>query len=618
MKDDSEYTPPAWTGPRIDGWYGRRLAAMIGNHVATTDAVALAALFADRKHGEDRLWHETEFWGKYMHSAVPLWSYSGDRRLGAKIAAGVRELLSHQEPCGYLGNYGEEFRCGMGWDIWGMKYTMMGLMHWFDATGDRDALFAATRLCDYLIGKLGSRPLLLTGEYGGLPSCSVLEPVVWLFRRTGERRFLDFASRIVSELVDAPDGPRLVEQASVPLAERRFAGDIPDFFAKEGPEWRRASAPFSFTKAYEMMSCCQGLLEYHEAVDRQDLFAAVVATARNIAETEINLAGGASAGEHWFRGADEQWRHISWLQETCVTTTWMRLCGKLLSLTGDPLWADQLEKTFCNAYLASMNWPADTFAAYTPLAGYRAPGHHHCNMHHNCCNANGPRGWLAVLDSFLTAEGDGMTLNFFISGRARVTIPALGETASFKLYTRYPCDGDVEIEYHGKPLRFTLKVRIPAFAEGAAVKVNGEALPLPAAGTYCTIAREWRECDRVELMLPLTVRVHRLHDHVAFTRGPVCLARDTRFADGDIHDEIRVGAIGDALLASFARVKTPDPTMMLAVAAPLPAGSHTEDLDNGVLPDVIRFTDYASAGNLWRPDNRYRVWLPELIPGRTY
>ncbi len=38
----------------------------------------------------------------------------------------------------------------------------------------------------------------------------------------------------------------------------------------------------------------------------------------------------------------------------------------------------------------------------------------------------------------------------------------------------------------------------------------------------------------------------------------------------------------------------------------------------GGLPDVVRFTDYASAGNLWTPGNRYRVWLPELIPGRRY
>jgi DUF1680 family protein len=606
---------------------------MIRNHVAETDAAALAALFADRKHDPERLWHETEFWGKYMHSAVPLWSYSGDARLGGRIAAGVRELLSHQEPCGYLGNYGEEVRCGMGWDVWGMKYTMMGLMHWYDATGDAEALAAASRLCDYLIGQLGpggraGRPLRHSGEYGGLASGSVLEPVVWLHRRTGARRFLDFAAYVVEELTRAADGPRLMEQAGVPVAERRFAGAIPDFFANEGPKWRRASAPHALTKAYEMMSCYQGLLEFAEAKrmaeggnagELDNLVQAAILTARNIAETEINLAGGAAAGEHWFHGADQQWRHISWQQETCVTTTWMRLCEKLLSLTGDPFWADQIEKTFCNAYLASLNWPADTFAAYTPLVGSRSPGHHHCNMHTNCCNANGPRGWLCVLNRLLTAEGDAVTVNFFMSGRARVVVPALGETAGFKFYTRYPCDGDVEIEYHGsKALRFTLKVRIPAFAEGSAVKVNGEALPPPAAGTYCAISREWCEGDRVELSLPLTVKMHRLHDHVAFTRGPVCLARDSRFGDGDVDDDIRADRIGGGLLSSFTRVKAPDPSMMLAVAAPLPAGSHTEDPDNGVLPDVVRFTDYASAGNLWTPGNRYRVWLPELIPGRNY
>ena len=58
--------------------------------------------------------------------------------------------------------------------------------------------------------------------------------------------------------------------------------------------------------------------------------------------------------------------------------------------------------------------------------------------------------------------------------------------------------------------------------------------------------------------------------------------------------------------------------MPFAVAAMLPTGSHTEDPDNGVLPGAVHFTDYASAGNLWSVENRYRVWLPELIPGRTY
>ena len=50
----------------------------------------------------------------------------------------------------------------------------------------------------------------------------------------------------------------------------------------------------------------------------------------------------------------------------------------------------------------------------------------------------------------------------------------------------------------------------------------------------------------------------------------------------------------------------------------LPMGSHDEDKDQECHPRAVHFTDYASAGNVWRPDNRYRVWLPALIRGRQY
>ena len=609
-----------------EGPFGVRLEKMLRNHVEATDPVVLAALFGERDNAG--WWWKTEFWGKYMHSAVPFWQRFGSDGLRSKIDAGVEELLLHQEACGYIGNYPDNVRCDNGWDIWGIKYTMLGLLHYYDgmkAAGEdakaARALGACRRLCDYLIGEIGSGgrrdvPLCSTGWYAGLPSCSVLEPVVWLYNRTHERKYRDFARRIVDELSDAPEGPQLVKQADIPVAKRRF---------EKMPDKYKGAGNHMMTKAYEMMSCYQGLLEYwqmaksegEDGVDR--LFDAALKSARNIVESEVNLAGGAASGEHWYNGADQQYRHISWLQETCVTTTWMRLCEKLLSITHDPFWADQVEMTFYNAYLASMNMNADTFAAYTPLMGDRSAGHHHCKMHTNCCNANGPRGWLAVLNSFLTCHGDSVYLNFYMSGNATIEFSEKGRRGSFRFYTCYPYDENAEFQYNGDEAQFNLHLRIPAFAAGASVKVNGKVVAGEVKpGAYFCIDRTWRSGDNVEIHLPLAVKMHRLHDHVAFTRGPLCLARDTRFRDGALDDDIRSGEINLEVLRSFKRVKVPDPTMAFAVAAVLPTGSHTEDPDNGSLPSVVHFTDYATAGNLWSVENRYRVWLPELIPGRTY
>ena len=298
----------------------------------------------------------------------------------------------------------------------------------------------------------------------------------------------------------------------------------------------------------------------------------------------------------------------------------MRLCSKLLAVTRDPIWADRLEKTFYNAYLASMSPNADKFAAYTPLMGYRSAGHHHCRTHTDCCNANGPRGWLTVLDSTAVVDGGAATLNFYMSGKVSFPLPACSpDSASFSVYTMYPRDGTVFLRYCGREAEFSLNLRIPAFSEQTRVKVNGRVAPGAAqAGSYFTLTRAWKSGDTVEVAFELPVKMHRLHDHVAFTRGPICLARDVRFGDGALDDEVQAGKITEKDLAEFKVVKRPDPSMFMAVAAVLPTGIHTENPDNGMLPSVVQFTDYASAGNLWRPDCRYRVWLPDLIPGRAY
>ena len=149
--------------------------------------------------------------------------------------------------------------------------------------------------------------------------------------------------------------------------------------------------------------------------------------------------------------------------------------------------------------------------------------------------------------------------------------------------------------------------------------INGKpADAKPPAGGYCELRRTWRNGEIVELTLPMPVKMHRLHDHVAFTRGPVCLARDTRFHDGELDEEVREWTVKDEDLAAFRLTRADDPAMFMSVTGFLPMGSHDEDKDQEIHPRAVHFTDYASAGNVWRPDNRYRVWLPALIRGRTY
>ena len=597
----------------LRGWLGDRLERMFENHVLKTDVGYLTAPFSVKEE-RGEYW-QTEFWGKYMHSAVPFCVRMDSAALKSKIDAGLEDIIDAQEPDGYIGNYPAELRCGTGWDVWGMKYTMLGLIHYSDAFSGTDrskrALDAACRLCDYLIAQLGrdgkcARPVYKTGCWSGMASSSVLEPVVWLYMRTRDVRYLDFAKQIVAGMRDAEDGPRLVDLAmkGVSPADRNGYGNA----KARGDDYVEIS---DRRKAYEMMSCYQGLLEYGRLVGDRTFLQSAEATVEQLIKDEINLAGGASAGEVWYHGSRKQ--HLPYVhqQETCVTVTWMRLLSKLIAITGKAKYADELEKTFYNAYLASLNRRCDEFAAYTPLDGSRSSGHRHCRMHTNCCNANGPRGFLTFLRGLIRSEDDAAIMDFYASATETVTIPALGRDVSFDVYTDYPRNGRVRIQCRTSG-GYVLSLRVPGWCASASIKVNGVGSGVvPAAGEYFKIRREWRAGDVVTVDFGMKAAMHRLDHSVAFTWGPVLLARDTRFADGPIDEPISHGALRETTsFPDFMPVRNTGYDMQMVFAAALPIGRHWTS-ENGKLWSSVRFCDYASAANEWIAENACRVWLPE-------
>ncbi len=380
-----------------------------------------------------------------------------------------------------------------------------------------------------------------------------------------------------------------------------------------------------------MMSCYQGYLDYYEATGDEKVFLAAFNSANDIITNELNLAGSGAVREYWYKGRSKQ--HLPYMknQETCVTTTWMRLLEKLLALTGDPKYADEIERSFYNAYLGALNSDCSFFSTYTPLGGYRWGGQNHCFMFTNCCNANGPRGFLVFLESLLRAKGDAAIVSLYNSAKLSVALPSTGRRVDFDMFTLYPKEGDVKIWNRTKgENEFSLKLRIPAWSEKTTVKVNGKPVPeTPVAGSYLDLRRKWSEGDLVEIRFDMTVRPHIADHAIAFTSGPILLARDNRFNDGDVAEVVRYDVV-DAnhntpwlegteratppLKYGFRVERTLDPAIWMSWSCDLPLGCHGENAD-GRRFTTVRFCDYASAGNQWSPLNYYRTWLPvEYMP----
>jgi hypothetical protein len=89
--------------------------------------------------------------------------------------------------------------------------------------------------------------------------------------------------------------------------------------------------------------------------------------------------------------------------------------------------------------------------------------------------------------------------------------------------TVYPFRGSVRLIVNpALPLYFPLQLRIPTWAVGAIITVNGLTQPAPTAGAFARIERLWKSGDRVEITFPMKPRISSwFHNSVAVERGPL-------------------------------------------------------------------------------------------------
>jgi DUF1680 family protein len=499
------------------------------------------------------------------------------------------DLIACQEPDGYLGTYLPEKRFGLyegaDWDVWSHKYNLIGLLTYYHYTGDRPALDCCRKMADLLCATFpAKKSILAAGTHVGMAATSVLEPIVLLYRFTGDRKYLDFARYIVKSW-DERGGPAISASLRAGNGVNRTANG----------------------KAYEMLSNLVGLGELARATGDRELLEPVKKAWDDIVANRLYVTGSASAGEHFrddhvlpnFVGA-----HIG---ETCVTTTWIQLNLQLLRLTADPRFGDELERSFYNHLAAAQHPRGDDWCYYTALEGKKP-----YDSGINCCHSSGPRGLvLAVQAAYLKTNMNGtdaVAVCTYESSGAKLVLG--GQNVTIEQQSHFPREGHLELIIHSaQPARFGLLVRVAPWAAGLKFELNKQPVEPTVHSGWATVPpREWKDGDRLSVSFRLGARLilgqFGNTGRAALAWGPYVLAYDQAQNPG-LPKPVAIGLVRESTELAL----LPGPG--LALRGPIVGRQSGVGRESGFgrqsgRPDQAVFVPFADAGST---GGDYRVWL---------
>jgi len=139
--------------------------------------------------------------------------------------------------------------------------------------------------------------------------------------------------------------------------------------------------------------------------------------------------------------------------------------------------------------------------------------------------------------------------------------------------------------------------------------VNGKSVTGIKAGTYARLSRQWKSGDKVRLKLDFSVQLAKDpagSGYVAITRGPVVFALDQRLNKPMDKDSKRVVLANPSGEVKANEVKRGLPAgIQMALDVPFEVDGKRK---------LVRFCDYASAGQTWSAESELRVWMPQPLP----
>ena len=458
------------------------------------------------------------FLGHWISAAAKLIAADGEPELRVKLENIVSELARCQELNGgeWVGSIPEKYftRLIKNQYIWSPQYvmhkTIVGLSDAYIYAGNTQALDILSHLSDWYITwtekAAETNPhAVYAGEEAGM-----LEVWAQLYQLTKDEKYLTLAKRYA----DAGLFRKLKE-------------------GKDSLTNCHANASIPFTHGAAKMYEITGDSDWLEVIK---LFWKVAVTDRGMFSTT-----GMNAGEFWvpphmqghFLGSSDQ--------EFCTVYNMVRTASYLLKYTGEAQYADYIERALYNGFLAQQNAQTGMPAYFLPLGAGSRKKWGTKTRDFWCCHGTMVQAQTLYPELVWFTDGDKITAAQYIPSEftaemngANVTV---SQTTGMKYYndqaffdekddgqmSRWLLKFSVKCD---KPVRFTLSLRVPEWAKGVELEVNGKNTAAPVKDGWLDITADWQN-DSVQVFFPSELRAETLPDMpelMSVVDGPIVLA----------------------------------------------------------------------------------------------
>lgn len=466
---------------------------------------------------------------KWLEGVAYVYAVTKDEKLDQLMDEVIGYIENAQQPDGYINTHmtipdKEPFQNEQDHETYNMGHLMTAACIQYRITGKTDLLDVAKKAGDHLCTHFLDTDKHFLGY-------SSIMGLVELYRTTGEKKYLEMAESFVDMYGDGD------VQARKNIPTFGMGGDG----RQDATPLREEDEAVGHAVRGNYLYC--GATDLYSETGDQELFSALERIWESMAYRKMYITGGVSA---LYRGATKS-RDVVWeafsedyhldnataYNETCANIGNSMWNWRMLGVTGDARFADVMERVIYNSALSPISLDGKHFFYTNPLR--RVDGipisHKHDESrwtHHMgfCCPPNVIRTIPKVSGWAYSLTDKGIAVNLY-GGNELATAMLDGSEINLVQETRYPWDGEVKITIREcKKDPFELLMRIPGWAEGAKILVNGtdagmEAIP----GTYIKIERKWKKGDVVTLNMPMEIRMMEGHPFIEESRNEAAIQR---------------------------------------------------------------------------------------------